>query len=262
MSATPSAGRNWTLGQLSFVVLMLGLTGLFITLGIWQAQRLGEKEALIALVEERFEAAPVPFPPAEAWPGLAPDSLDYRPLSAEGRFLPLAPVPIFTNLNDAAGRYGGVGYWIMAPFQLSGGGIVWVNRGFVPEALVDQYASAPDVSAVPTAIEGVARRPEQSGSFTPAPDTDRRREWVRDPVRLTAFLDQPDQPIAPVTLDLRAGPAGALPQGGETMISFSNRHLEYAGTWFLFAAITPIMLGIWLWRQRRPENLAPGGREH
>jgi surfeit locus 1 family protein len=80
---------------------------------------------------------------------------------------------------------------------------------------------------------------------------------VRNPERLAAFLDAAGAPVAPITLDLRAGSGDELPQGGETQIYFPNRHLEYAGTWYLFAAITPIMLGFWLWRQRRPTNLAP-----
>ena len=54
------------------------------------------------------------------------------------------------------------------------------------------------------------------------------------------------------TFDLPAGAPGELPQGGETQVTFSNRHLEYAGTWFIFAIITPVMLGFWLWRQTRP----------
>ncbi|HTN61521.1 MAG TPA: SURF1 family cytochrome oxidase biogenesis protein [Devosia sp.] len=44
---------------------------------------------------------------------------------------------------------------------------------------------------------------------------------------------------------------GVLPQGGETIVAFPNNHFGYALTWFGFAIITPIMLGFWLWRQRR-----------
>ena len=35
------------------------------------------------------------------------------------------------------------------------------------------------------------------------------------------------------------------------MISFPNNHLGYAMTWYGFAIITPIMLAVWLRRQRR-----------
>ncbi|WMT87842.1 SURF1 family protein [Pelagibacterium sp. 26DY04] len=248
--------RRWSLGQISFVVLMLVLMALFITLGNWQVQRLGEKEALIAAVEERFDQPAAAFPEQGSWAGLDAEALDYRPVTATGTYDHARTVLIFTNLPDPVGRYGGVGYWVMAPFTLEDGGVVWVNRGFVPEAVAESYADGGDGPQGTTTIEGVARRPEQPNSFTPASDLDARREWVRDPERLAAFLD-PGVPVAPVTIDLVAGPAGELPQGGETQITFPNRHLEYAGTWYLFAAITPVMLGFWIWRQRKSRNLAP-----
>jgi surfeit locus 1 family protein len=249
--------RRWGIAQISFVVLMLALMALFVTLGTWQVQRLAEKEALIAVVEERFDLPPVALPDDENWASLDPEAFDYRPLALTGAYDHAQTVLVFTNLVDPVGRYGGVGYWVMAPFMLTDGGVVWVNRGFVPEAAAQTYADGGGGPEGTFTIEGVARRPEQANSFTPASDLDERREWVRNPERLAAFLDAAGAPVAPITLDLRAGSGDELPQGGETQIYFPNRHLEYAGTWYLFAAITPIMLGFWLWRQRRPTNLAP-----
>ena len=248
--------RRWGIAQISFIVLMLALMALFIMLGTWQVQRLSEKEALIATVEERFDQPPAVFPDAGTWDGLDAEALDYRPVTATGSFDHARTVLIFTNLPDPVGRYGGVGYWVMAPFIPEDGGVLWVNRGFVPEAMAETYADGGAGPEGEITIEGVARRPERSNSFTPAPDLAERREWVRDPGRLAAFLES-GASVAPVTIDLVAGPDGELPQGGETQVSFPNRHLEYAGTWYLFAAITPVMLGFWIWRQRKAGNLAP-----
>lgn len=263
MKAAPDAPGPSALSQIAFIVLMLGLTALFVTLGTWQLQRLGEKEAQIANVEARINDAPIAFPAIGYWADLDPDALDYRPYALTGTFDHDDTVLIFTNLIDPVGRYGGVGYWTMVPFVLEDGGIVWVNRGFVPEALSMQYANGgEDADRGTVTVEGVARRPEQAGMFTPAPDLAARREWVRTPERLNAFITAANAPVAPVTIDLVAGAPGDLPQGGETGIDFSNRHLEYAGTWYLFAAITPIMLGFWLWRQRRQPNLAHRDKAH
>jgi surfeit locus 1 family protein len=77
---------------------------------------------------------------------------------------------------------------------------------------------------------------------------------VRDPQRLGALVDPALAPFAPFYVDLPAGPAGTLPQGGETVISFPNNHLGYAMTWYGFAIITPIMLAVWLRRQSRPRR--------
>lgn len=249
--------RRWSFAQISFVILMIALTGLFVVLGNWQAGRLAEKEALIATVEARIHDAPNVFPAADLWADIDPLDFDYRPYALTGTYDHDETVLVFDNLPDAIGRYGGVGYWVMAPFHIDQGGVVWVNRGFVPEALADDYVNGGDGPLGEVTLEAVARRPERSNAFTPASDIADRREWVRDPVRLTAFLPDLDTIVAPVTLDRVAGQAGELPQGGETQVTFSNRHLEYAGTWYSFAAITPIMLGFWLWRQRRPSHLAP-----
>ncbi len=256
MAKASRSPRYWGFAQISFVVLMLSLMVLFIALGTWQVERLAEKEALLATVEARFDLAPQPFPASGNWDALDAQTLDYARFELAGTFDNAATVLVFTNLPDPAGRYGGVGYWVMAPFSLDGGGIVWVNRGFVPEAAAADFADGGDAPEGQVTIEAIARRPEQANSFTPEPDFEARREWVRNPGRLSAFLDNPAAPVAPATLDRIAGQPGDLPQGGETQITFPNRHLEYAGTWYLFAAITPIMLGFWLWRQRRPRNLA------
>lgn len=253
-------GPNWA--QISFVVLMLGLTGLFVLLGTWQVQRLNEKEALIAAVEERLYQNPADFPANQSWPDLVPEDIDYRPYDLTGLFDHSQTVLVFTNLTDPVGRYRGVGYWVLAPLTLDEGGIVWINRGFVPDTQAPAFADGGDAPQGEVTVSGVARQPQSANSFTPEADIAARREWVLDPVRLSAFLPQGSQRVAPVIVEEVAGEPGALPQGGETQVEFPNRHLEYAGTWYLFAAITPIMLGFWLWRQRRPTNLADGSKDN
>ena len=74
-------------------------------------------------------------------------------------------------------------------------------------------------------------------------------------VRLTALADPALAPFAPIYLDLPAGEPGALPQGGETRLSFPNNHLGYAITWYglacalvgvfaVFATRHPIVPGL------------------
>lgn len=257
ISMTSAASRpSGRIGQASFALLMLMLTVLFVSLGVWQLQRLGEKEALIAAVETRLTGTPIAFPPAAQWPGLAPEALDYRNTTLAGTFDHTRTILVFTNLTDPQGQFGRTGYWVMAPLETAESGIVWINRGFVPEHLASAWGDGGLAPQGVVEIEGVIRKPEEANPFTPGPDFDARREWVRDPLRLSEVARIDGVPVAPVTIDLPAGEPGQLPQGGETQVSFPNRHLEYAGTWFIFAVITPVMLGYWLWRQRRGTNLA------
>ncbi|WP_404405930.1 SURF1 family protein [Pelagibacterium halotolerans] len=251
-----AARRFGSLGQWTFVVFMLLLMVVFLVLGTWQVQRLAEKDTLIARVEARFSEAPIAFPAASAWSSIDPEVFDYRPFKVTGTFRHDLTVLVFDNLTDANGQFSGPGYWVMAPLMTDNDGALWVNRGFVPENQASSFANGGPAPQGEVAIEGVARRPEMANPFTPGPKVAERREWVRDPERLALFLPEGIAPVAPVTLDQIAGPSGTLPQGGETKITFPNRHFEYAGTWYAFALVTLVMLGFWIWRQLHPGNLA------
>jgi surfeit locus 1 family protein len=239
--------RNWV-----FAALMLALAALFAGLGFWQLERLGEKEAMIATVAERLGDAPQPLPPATEWAALDASLYDYLPVSVSGRFLTDSTVLVFTSLNPARGQYSGPGYWVMTPFAVDGG-TVFVNRGFVPQqSAADRTAlEAMNPAAGELTLTGVGRRAEGASSFTPAPDAANTIDWVRDPARLAALAGIGGA-IAPIYIDLPAGPPGDLPQGGETVVEFPNNHLGYAMTWFGFALMTPILLFFWLRRQRAP----------
>lgn len=247
-----NAASSRPLGRFIFAVLMLVLMVLFAGLGAWQVQRLAEKEALIAAVADGIDGPPQALPPVAQWDALDPQDFDYRPLTVEGRFVTGRDVRVFTSLADPKGESGGPGYWVLTPFELAAGGTIFVNRGFVPQAVADDLeALAPIVES--TELLGIARRAERSGPFTPEPDAGDRIDWVRAPERL-ALLAGIEGPVAPLYLDLPAGAPGELPQGGETVVEFSNNHLGYAITWFGFAILAPILLVVWLRRQRTPDR--------
>jgi surfeit locus 1 family protein len=243
--------RNSRIGTVSFALLMLALAGLFAFLGTWQLARLDQKLSLETRVAERMAAAAEALPPVGEWVGLDPDVYDYRPVSVTGTFDYAGSVLVFTSLADTQGRYEGVGYWVMTPLNLETGGTIFINRGFVPEELAATYRNGGSGPVGEVTVTGIARRSEQANAFTPGPDFGTRTEWVRNIERLAAFNPGAYVPLAGVYVDAPASEEGALPQGGETTLSFPNRHFEYALTWFSLAAITTMLLGYWLWRQRR-----------
>lgn len=257
-AASPPA-RRWMFW--AFIAVMAALTVLFLFLGKWQLDRLAWKEGLIAQVAERMHMPPVKLPPVGEWGAFDAETYQYRPVTASGHFVNRQAVRVFTSLGDAKGKYAGPGYWIMTPFVLDGGGSVFVDRGFVPQQSGAAYA--PDLAGPegPQTITGIALLSEAAGPFTPGPDGPHRIEWVSNIDRLAALADPALKPFAPIYIDLPAGPFGALPQGGETTVDFPNNHLGYAYTWFGFAIITPIMLLVWMLRQRRKRAPAGGAEE-
>lgn len=250
---TASKKLRWT--DWLFTALMLVLAGTCLFLGQWQMQRLGEKEALIAAVDARLDAEPVPVPPAGEWNGLDLDAWNFQPVSLAGTYRYTQTLTVFTSLADARGRYSGPGYWVVTPFELAAGGTVFVNRGFIPEqyqeaaVMGDLHGDDPGI----VTIIGLFRPGEEPGFMVPEPNMSARIEWVRNPERMAAMVDPALAPVAPFYVDLLAGAPGDLPQGGETVVSFPNNHFGYALTWYGFAIVAVVMLGFWLWRQTRPE---------
>ena len=236
---------TWT-----FAVLMLTLAATCAWLGTWQLQRLGEKEVLVAAVDARLDADPVPVPPAEQWTELDLEALNFQPVSLTGAFRYNQTVTVFTSLANARGPADGPGYWVVTPFLLAEGGTVFVNRGFVPQDYQEAAVTDGQGDDGQVTISGLLRPAEAAGMMTPGPNTSDRIEWVRDPQRLAEMVDPALAPFAPFYVDLPAGPAGELPQGGETVVEFPNNHLGYAYTWYGFAIVAVVMLAFWLARQR------------
>ena len=248
---------RWTDWLFAAVMLVLACVCLF--LGNWQMHRLGEKVALVAAVDSRLAAEPVPAPPASEWETLSMDHWNFQPVTLTGTYRYTQTVTVFTSLTGARGRYSGPGYWVVTPFELEEGGTVFVNRGFVPQefqeqaALGDLHGDDPGI----VTLTGLFRPGEAVGMMAPEPNMSDRVEWVRNPERLAAMVDPALAPFAPFYVDLLAGAEGDLPQGGETIISFPNSHFGYALTWYGFAIIAVVMVGAWLWQRKRPTAKEP-----
>jgi surfeit locus 1 family protein len=186
--------------------------------------------------------------------------MNYQPFAVSGTWVPDQTVLVFTSLSEPrGGHYSGVGYWVMTPLRLAGGGTIFIDRGFIPETSRAAFRTGGPLPQGQVELTGIGRAPEAGGPFTPGADAANREDFVRDPARLAAMDDPALAPVAPIYLDLPKGPAGALPQGGETVIDFPNNHLGYAFTWFGFAILIPPLLWLWIRRQLRPrpENLLP-----
>lgn len=221
--------------------------GILVGLGVWQLQRLSWKEGIIAAIEARSTAAPRPLPPPAAWPDLKPADYDYRRVEASGRFDNAHESYIFHSIE------GGAGYYVMTPLRLDGGGIVIVNRGFVPESLKDPARRAAGELPGEVRIVGLMRPPEARNLFTPADDPARDFYFTRDPAAIAARLKLDG--VAPFTIDADTTPnPGGWPRGGVTQLAVPNNHLSYALTWFGLALGLIGVFVSFAWRRLRDET--------
>lgn len=245
---------------LILAVPALVVLAVLVSLGIWQLNRLAWKEDLIARVEARTVLAPVPAPGPEAWPKVDIYDLDYTPVAVRGRFLNDREVHVYGSLEDPHGPIGGQGYFVMTPLVTDAGWTVIVNRGFVPTEFKDPATRPRGQIDGETEVTGLLRPPQGRNAFTPADDAARDIWFTRDPATIGAALGINPAELAPYTIDARYDPdlPGGLPQGGETLVSFPNNHLQYVVTWFgLAVALVGVYIAyaVSLFRKQRK---APG----
>jgi surfeit locus 1 family protein len=216
---------------------------MLIGLGTWQVKRLAWKEALIATVTARLAAPPTQLPPPAAWARLEPASEEYRRVTFSAAFANDKEALVYTTGSSLRGGDTGPGYWVFTPARLAGG-IVMVNRGFVPEGRQNPATRQQGEVAGSVDVVGVMRWPERPGLFTPAAEPAKNLWFSRDPTAIAAVKGI--GPVAPFYIDQESPAApGGLPQAGALKPSFPNNHLGYAFTWYGLAAVLVVSFGVW-----------------
>ena len=209
--------------------LALAFAG-FVSLGLWQVQRMHWKQALIARVEARVDAAPDAPPARDAWSTIDAENDEYRRVALTGRFLPVA------ETRTQAVTALGAGSWVLSPLRTETGDIVLVNRGFVPTG---EHAAPPPTAMV--RIEGLLRLSEPAGGFLRRNAPTQDRWYSRDVAAIARARGLPGDAVAPFFVDaVRISGASGWPRGGLTVVTFRDSHLSYALTWFGMALLTAI----------------------
>jgi surfeit locus 1 family protein len=222
-----------------------------VSLGTWQVRRLAWKEDLIAQATERPLLPVRDLPGAAAWPSLDLAAEEYRRFRLTGRFLHDKEALVFTSLPDPHGPHGGPGYWVVTPLVLDAGGTVLINRGFAPQGRhLPADRDEPPAADASVRVVGLLRHDETRSLFTPADRPDENLFFARAIADIAAAKGIA-APVAPFTVDLVAAetPPGGLPQAGETRMTFTNNHLQYAITWFGLAAALLAVFVSWVLRR-------------
>lgn len=219
------------LASRSRIKLALGLTAYsfaiagFVALGLWQLRRRVWKLALIATVNARLHAPPVPAPEPSDWSGLTAANSAYRRVATQGTLLldKSTLVQAVTKL--------GPGYWLLTPLRTKSGFFVLINRGYVPS----NYRMKAGVERAQ--VTGLLRITEPRGGFLRANDPSHDRWYSRDVAAIARARGLAW--IAPYFIDADGRPGDMdPPAGGLTVVSFPNSHLTYAITWFSLALLS------------------------
>nr|WP_276081307.1 SURF1 family protein [Methylobacterium sp. GC_Met_2] len=218
---------------------------ILIGLGTWQIERKTWKEDLITRIVRQTQAVPVAPPAAAEWD---PARDEFRHVLVTGRFLNDKETLVH---GLAAGETPGralQGYYVLTPFVRDGGGMVLINRGFVPTELKAQSDRRDGLIDGPTTVTGILRASEPRGLFVPEPDPARGEWFNRDIGGIAAARGLSD--VAPYLIEADAAPGQTTwPRGGQLRVDLPNNHLQYAFTWFSLAACLIAVYSVFAWRR-------------
>jgi surfeit locus 1 family protein len=221
-----------TLAALAGIAILLGL-------GTWQLQRLQWKEALIAQLAARSQAAAVPLAPVLAAAAAGAD-VEYTHVAAPGHFR--HDLERFVYVPGQ----GDWGYHVITPLELADGRAILVNRGFVPRQKLSPAARLAGQPHGEVSVVGLLRRaPPARPWYIPAADLKAHTwSWPEMAGIAVSMYGVSDNVIAGLSIDADPSPGASVPAGGATRLELSNRHFEYAMTWYALAAA---LAGVYGW---------------
>ena len=229
---------KWILFHVVVLVASVGMLGL----ARWQWNRHIERDAFVTKVEQSEQAEPVELTMVL---GKRPVSeIEYSRVTASGHYLADHQfVEILQTVNGTNGEN------VLTPFQIDGGPVLIVNRGFVPDG---QPAPAPPSGTL--IVGGLARTTQvrQTGQLTDNNDGGKLDEVRR--IDLDLISKRVGTPVAPVYIDLiKTVPPSAAPPAptGLPDLSGGPPHVSYTVQWCIFSV--SVLVG-WVFAVRRSKR--------
>ncbi|HEY6641498.1 SURF1 family protein [Povalibacter sp.] len=218
------ADRRFAPSIFATILLMLGLAA-FVRLGLWQLDRAEEKQSLI----DRYDTGGQTTLDLTA---AAIDSIPlYQHIRARGRYEPARQI-LLDNMPSEQGR---PGYRVVTPFALDEGGILLVDRGWVPMGPTRTDLPAVDVATQPRELMGRFDTLPRAGITLDIPHADPLSNWPR----VMNYPQQGDiesalgRSVLPGLVLLDADQPDGFERAWHTRFqSGPQRHLAYAVQWF------------------------------
>ena len=200
-------------------------------LGVWQMKRLAWKQDLLARIETLKTAPPAALASVLTASATVEDAA-WRRVSVDCQPVGLPPLSLAYGIRD-----GDVVWRAQALCGLSDGryNLILVDRGVVP-ALTGKVDTPKRAFAEPGRVTGVLIPLKQLGG-------DRAKA-------VTGLAGRRPAPLALMVEAETPAPAGITP--APLPAEISNRHLEYALTWFGLAVTLLFIYAAMLWRRLRP----------
>lgn len=237
--------RQW----LILALLALVMIPTMIELGFWQLHRHEHKVAQNALISHNLKAKPVPVAALTSPGHVVPRSDYWRAVKATGTYDEKHEVVVRRRTSTD----GSIGFHVLVPFDLKGGGTVMINRGWI--ATADDQRAFPDVPAAPkgeVTVTGRLKADETTGSsgIKDLSDLPDRQVMLINSAQQAKLLSRP-------VLGGYLEQTGPVPSGGKPELIEApddgsiGPHMAYAVQWWLFAAGVPVGYVVLARREKR-----------
>lgn len=242
--------RRW-LGALALAVVFCVVA---IFLGRWQWHRYENKEAIANRITDHYHAKPVPLRSVLATPDTRmPVAVEWTPVTATGRYVPKSTQLIRNRPNNSI-----YGYEVIVPLRLDKGGVLLVDRGWVPNAKTAEIR--PHVPPPPTGevtVTGWLREGEPNlGRQMPAGqlasiNIGQAQQRIHGNVFDTYVIRKHESPAN--------GQPVKAPDALEAPTTDTGPHLAYAFQWWAASGVGFILVFVGVRRQKLDEDWQ---REH
>jgi surfeit locus 1 family protein len=239
-----------TLRQPKWIAATIGVVALaavFVGLGIWQLDRLAQRQAMNELGEERMSQEAIHLQLALEEAGGDVESLQYRKVYVTGVFDRREEVLIRSQVE-----LGQAGFHVITPLVTDEGWAVLVNRGWVP-----LYMDNPPVEIAPQPgrhrVEGWLQHTQTRPALGPEDAAGDLQTFNR--VDIGRIGEQTPYDLAAVYVVATGEEGSELPVTVDPP-DFTNEgpHLAYAIQWFGFAAVT--LVGFYFLIRRKGRSQA------
>lgn len=238
---TTDRGRGFPVGLTVATAIALAI---LLALGTWQLQRLHWKRDLLARVDALQAAPAQPLGPVLDRVAQGGDA-DFTRVRATCPGIATAPYLELYGLRD-----GQPGVRLISACRTDSARYrtILVDRGFV----ADTVSARPRVdraAAAPVEVVGVLREPEPGNSFSPPNQPG--RWYTRDVTAMAAALRSPDPAPLFLMAETATNPDWKALVPAPIPAVISNRHLEYALTWYGLAAALLGVYAAMLFKRRK-----------
>jgi cytochrome oxidase assembly protein ShyY1 len=233
---------KWILFHVVVFSAAIGMLGL----AKWQWNRHLERDAFVSSVRAKEALEPTELTPllADSTPG----DIEYRRVTASGTYVDGPQLVEILRTQDGVN-----GVNVLTPFQIDGGPIVIVNRGFVANG-----QPVPDPPAGTLRIGGTARRSEVRRTGELTDNNDGATTEVRR-IDLPVIATKLGITVAPVYIDFIASePASPTPPSPVPVPNLSGGppHVSYTVQWIIFSIAVVVGWVFAIRRSRRNQDRA------